>query len=355
MYKNYNDLKSDFIHEFLSVITRKSSLKLDDIVQLHINNLIHHECFTIDFFEKNINNTCENFDWRWRQFSKNPNLTLDFIEKHIDEDWDWKEISRMTILTNDFIDKYSYKPFSWILITQNKSIKKSEDFIRKYHRYNLNWKLLSSSPDITLDFISNFEMCINEANPNLTSKPPWHWWEVSKRKDVTIDFIERFKHYNLDWTSITKNENLSLDKLITVLDGLNKVQWGYWYYLSLRDDISEEIINKYPNKKWNWWWISKNGNITWDIIKRNMHWKWDWSYVATNPNITLDIIKQNPDYPWDFKNMAKNLSTEKVNKWIECQRLKVIAARRIHRFWRDISFNPDYKYARKKLEEEYEK
>ena len=34
MYKNYNDLKSD------------------DVVQLHINNLIHHECFTIDFFEK---------------------------------------------------------------------------------------------------------------------------------------------------------------------------------------------------------------------------------------------------------------------------------------------------------------
>ena len=355
MYKTYNDLKSDFITEFLSVISRKSSLKLDKGDQKHINNLIKTELFPLDYFEKNVNNVCDNFDWRWRLFSQNPNLTLAFVEKNIDEDWDWKELSRKVFLTNDFINKYHYKPFSWILVTQNASIKKSEDFVRRYHHHDLNWKLLSSCPDIPIDFISIFEVCINEANPNLTSKPPWHWWEVSKRKDLTIDFLNKVKHFNLDWTSITKNESLSLDRLIELLDGLDKIQWGYWYYLSLRNDITEEIINKYPQKNWNWWWISQNKSMNWDIIKRNPHWKWDWSYIPLNPNITLDIIKENPGCPWDFRNISRHLEPTMVHNWIECHRFKIIAARRIHRFIRDVTYNPVYKYARKKLEEEYEK
>ena len=34
----------------------------------------------------------------WREISRSPNITMDFIEKYPDKDWDWCEISRNKFL-----------------------------------------------------------------------------------------------------------------------------------------------------------------------------------------------------------------------------------------------------------------
>ena len=28
-------------------------------------------------------------EWDWEEISKNPNITMDIIEKHIDKPWEW--------------------------------------------------------------------------------------------------------------------------------------------------------------------------------------------------------------------------------------------------------------------------
>ena len=40
------------------------------------------------------------------QHGKNPNITSEFIERHIDEDWDWKALSHNPNLTMEFVTKY---------------------------------------------------------------------------------------------------------------------------------------------------------------------------------------------------------------------------------------------------------
>jgi hypothetical protein len=37
-----------------------------------------------------------------------------------------------------------------------------------------------------------------------------------------------------------------------------------------------DIIEKYPDKKWNWTAISYNPNITMDIIEKYPDKKWNW-------------------------------------------------------------------------------
>ena len=219
----------------------------------------------------------------------------------------------------------------WFSLTQNRSITISEDFVRKYCYKNLGWKLLSSHGDISLDFISDLRLDVDGSS----TRPKWHSWELSKRKDLTMGFITKFKDCNFNWNAIVKNEHLPLESLINLLENLGKTQWGFWYYLSLRDDISEEIIEKYPLKRWNWWWISKNKNINIDIVKRYPNWNWDWAYLPVNPNITLQIIKDDPEFSCNLKNITSNLTNKMINEWIDKNRNKYISVRWIHRFWCD--------------------
>ena len=62
-----------------------------------------------------------------------------------------------------------------------------------------------------------------------------------------------------------------------------------------------EMIEKYPNKRWDWLSISKNPNITMEIIEKYPNKPWSWWGVSANPNITVDIIEKYPDKPWKWK------------------------------------------------------
>ncbi len=345
MYKNYTNLKDDFAIDLLLTISKSDSLEYTDEVRIHLRHLLMAGVLSLDFIENNLNESNMNRDWCWKTVSFSPNLTLDFLKKHVDKSWDWKAISKNNIINNNFVDKYPDKSYCWFSLTQNRSITISEDFVRKYCYKNLDWKLLSSHEDISLDFISDLRLDVAGSS----TRPKWHSWEISKRKDLTMAFITKYKDCNFNWNAIVKNENLPLESLINLLENLGKIQWGFWYYLSLRNDISEDIIEKYPLKRWNWWWISKNKNINIDIVKRHPNWNWDWAYLPVNPNITLQIIKDNPEFPWNLKNITSNLTNKMINEWTDKNRNKYISARRIHRFWRDVNYNPCYKRARNNL------
>ena len=44
--------------------------------------------------------------WDWREISRNPSLTLNFIEVHPEKPWDWGGISENINLTMDFIEAH---------------------------------------------------------------------------------------------------------------------------------------------------------------------------------------------------------------------------------------------------------
>ena len=59
---------------------------------------------TVDFYE------------RWSSMiSRNPTITLEFIEKNINKPWNWgkKGLSNNPNITPDFIEKFIEKPWEW--------------------------------------------------------------------------------------------------------------------------------------------------------------------------------------------------------------------------------------------------
>ena len=43
--------------------------------------------------------------------------------------------------------------------------------------------------------------------------------------------------------------------------------------------------------------MSKNPNLTMDIIEKYPNKRWEWYELSRNPNITMDIIEKYPDKP----------------------------------------------------------
>ena len=120
----------------------------------YINTMIRYEKWKIrkegSEFEKIIREYPDK-PWDWFEISRNPNITLDFIEANPDKPWDWSGISLNPNITFDFIEANPDKPWDWFEISYN--------------------------PNITLDFI--------EANPD----KPWDWYWISSNKFIYDNVI----------------------------------------------------------------------------------------------------------------------------------------------------------------------
>jgi hypothetical protein len=64
----------------------------------------------------------------WYLISKNPNLTMEIIEKYPDKPWEWNLISCNLNLTMDMIEKYPDKHWNSQFICYNKFTKDKEQF-----------------------------------------------------------------------------------------------------------------------------------------------------------------------------------------------------------------------------------
>jgi hypothetical protein len=128
----------------------------------------------------------------------------------------------------------------------------------------------------------------------------------------------------------------------------NKIKKN-WRYISLNSNITWNDIKHNLDENWYWDIISCHNNITWDIIKNNPDCKWDKYWLLYNQNITWDIINSNIDLNWNWDWVFDSILPEYKNKWIELHRLKIIKALQIQRHWRNFSFNPIYKLARKNI------
>ena len=93
--------------------------------------------------------------------------------------------------------------------------------------------------------------------------------------------------------------------------------------------------------------ITQNPNITWEIIQNNPDKKWSWFWIVLNSNITWEIIQNNSDIEWDLYMISYNTMKSGKNVWINNLRLKIIKVLQIQRHWRTCSSNPKYKLAQK--------
>jgi hypothetical protein len=79
--------------------------------------------------------------WEWSGISRNPNITMEFIEKHLDSPWDWNTISSNPNLTMEFIEANPDKPWNWLVISNTRF---DADYDRFRERYSSRLMLMAS-------------------------------------------------------------------------------------------------------------------------------------------------------------------------------------------------------------------
>lgn len=86
---------------------------------------------------------------------RNPNITIEWIEKYPNKKWDWITMSRTCDLTMEFLDKYG-EHLKWFMIASNRSLK--IEWIEKYPDKDWVWGAfaMSLNPSITLEFLDKY-------------------------------------------------------------------------------------------------------------------------------------------------------------------------------------------------------
>ncbi len=64
--------------------------------------------------------------------TKNPNLTLEFIEAHPKYNWDWETLSTHGIVTMEFIETHPSYPWNWSSMSYNRNL--TMKFIERHNK-----------------------------------------------------------------------------------------------------------------------------------------------------------------------------------------------------------------------------
>ncbi len=132
---------------------------------------------------------------KYHNYFNNPNLTLEFIQSHINENWDFEMLTHDDIITPEFI--ISHKDKSWNFNYYKFLKNLTMDQFLEIHDKIEDYETLSRNHNISLEYIFEHDT------------KPWCWFEISKRADVTGDFINTSKPLN--FYVIYKNQYHSAD------------------------------------------------------------------------------------------------------------------------------------------------
>ena len=83
----------------------------------------------IEYFWKFVLKYSDKLDWEWR--FRNPNISMEIIEKYPDKSWNWYVISENPNITMEFIEKNLNKRWNWNGISRNPFSYEKELFIEK--------------------------------------------------------------------------------------------------------------------------------------------------------------------------------------------------------------------------------
>ena len=100
---------------------------------------------------------------------------------------------------------------------------------------------------------------------------------------------------------------------------------------------------------------TNNNNITIEIIEQYPDKRWNWDSISCNPNITMEFINKYPDKPWDWYNISYNKFTKDKNEFILHEYKKHLASFKIQQWYHYIRMNPEYKFCRKRVNDFYDK
>ena len=144
------------------------------------------------------------------------------------------------------------------------------------------------------------------------------WNYVSMNVNITEDFIEKYIDKPINWNNITDFQNISIKFFEKHLDK----PWNFSFVQEIKG-FTLDIFLKYPNIQWDWIRISRNSKTSLDFIESHLELPWEWGFngISSNPNLTMDFVnkylKLGYDYHFDFNSVFKNIKNKVIDKLLK--------------------------------------
>ncbi len=296
-----------------------------------------HSCLTTQFINDNIDNPntvrVGECPWNYNVLSASHAITLEIVMKHNDRGWTWKLLSQNSAITFENIFNNLHLPWEYKYLSKNKNVSSAPlDKLKVLLSYTLckgwDWSVLCSKLSWNA-FV--FVMGIDETHKTMypifpngyhtklvslcwmkmtknkritchnildTLWLPWCMFSLSIRKDLTWDIVLRNVNVCWNWTALTQNRNITI-KIIEE----TTAPWDFWQ-LSSKKATPAFILNN-PTKDWDWIELSYNKNINHVVIERFIDKPWSWNALSFNPH-AIPIVEKYPHKPWNWCALSKN-------------------------------------------------
>lgn len=276
---------------------------------------------TLEYIDKHP--TSDKYRWNWLGISSNPNITIEFVEKYYNSNkyrWDWGELSHYLPITLKIFEKY-ISSWNYFRLSHNCSI--TIEIISKYKSLGWDWEVISCNPNITMKIVEEYK--------NL----PWSWEAFSWNPNITMDFIKKHPENNkitYNYNYISCNPGITMDIVESYRDEVDmqyrnnelSVIWD-WDGLSENPNLTSEFIIKYSDKL-NWMKLLYNKALKLDVIENLMNselrHKLNFDKLSRNPNITIEFVEKYYDgimciYFWDWAALSfyLKLTDELIEKY----------------------------------------
>lgn len=188
-------------------------------------------------------------------------------------------------------------------------------------------------------------------NPNIMMKfifhhlnnLPWDIDGILQNPNLNlsmIKYINQYHHDKIDKESISINKGITMNdidltvKNPEVIGEENSIIFWNWHSMCMNPNFTMYFLEKYSDKNghlvfmvngWNYRSLSHHQNLTEDIIQKYPHWPWVWEDVSSNGEMSSFFIENHPHLPWDLNGLSKNpsLTLEFIKKydkkWNSCQ------------------------------------
>jgi hypothetical protein len=241
--------------------------------------------------------------WNTDLLNRNNNIDIEVVKLYRERYWNWDILSRMPNMSIEVIVSNPKLPWNLWQISKNPSV--SVEDIEKYPDLPWNYNDLSSNPNITAEFI--------ESHINYN----WNWDKLF----TNINLPESFVYKHLDPSTIKYHHPSWTSSIQYYIDNVDKINF---LSLSRKENLTQEIIERYIDEDWDWYCISaSNKNITVPFVEKYKKY-FHFNYLSQNPIIRPELIENNLKEDWNWNWIAKNpgIPVEYTIRYIDIKNIR---------------------------------
>ena len=198
---------------------------------------------------------------------------------------------------------------------------------------NLGWSAreLSHNPHLTLDLVQG------------TYEDPFE--DIGEIFDTRgCPVVENYPlpllAFDWDWVALSENKAIRVQDMLAH----RELPWQ-WGGASSNPTITVELVERHRELGWSGQGLSKNPGISLEaMLEKRYDWV-SWPHVSSHPDVGWDTVEDHPNVQWVEERLLANPMPRYKRAWMVREARHWCAARRLQRFARDATCNPQYRRA----------